>query len=255
MKRDCVSSFGLKVMQKLETGRRASLLKNGGVRVGNTEAPASLLKNLASQDLIAFHEGESVALSEVGRMYLRRMKSVQSCAKGKQISSGVNIFRSQHSRIVIEKKAGSKSEKVRRNIGETPLGWLLRRKDKDGRPHITEDQFEAGEKLAEDYEYAGLMARTVSYYDGVPISGKKYFSGTGENQTVTQVAARQRVRSALEYVGPGLSDILVRVCCYHEGLELAEKNLTWPTRSAKLVLKIALDRLVDFYKPGKLPNR
>lgn len=252
MEGDYVSSFGLRVLQKLDSGRKASLLRDGGLSLGAIRAPASLVKNLAKQDLIVFRETGSVALSDAGLMYLRRVKSLRSLALNKNPANQENIFRAQHSRIIVEEiKVGKKSQKVRKNIGETPLGWLLRRKDRDGKPHISEAQFDAGEKLAMDYEYAGLLPRTVSYYDGVPASGKKYYSNVAGNQPMTQVAAKQRVNSALNFVGPGLSDILVRVCCYHEGLELAEKNLVWPTRSAKLVLKIALDRLVKYYKPGK----
>ncbi len=251
MEGDYVSSFGLRVLQKLDSGRKASLLRNGGLSLGTIRAPASLVKNLARQDLIVFCETGSVALSDAGLMYLRRVKSLRSLALNKNPTNQENIFRAQHSRFIVEeKKVGRKYEKVRKNIGETLLGWLLRRKDKDGKPHISEAQFDAGEKLAMDYEYAGLLPRTVSYYDGVPASGKKYYSNVAGNQPMTQVAAKQRVNAALKFVGPGLSDILVRVCCYHEGLELAEKNLVWPTRSAKLVLKIALDRLVKYYKPG-----
>ena len=95
------------------------------------------------------------------------------------------------------------------------------------------------------------MPRTVSYYDGVPVSGKKYYSSVRDDPSLTQMAAKQRVNAALDSIGPGLADVLIRVCCFHEGLEQAEKNLAWPTRSAKLVLKIALERLADYYQPGK----
>ena len=247
-----VSSFGLKALQKLENGRQGNLLQDGGVAIGPIRAPATLVQNLARQDLIMFPDRGRVALSDAGVMFLRRMKSVRSLALNKKSTAQENIFRAQHSRFVIEEtRVGKKCEKVRKNIGETPLGWLVRRKDRDGKPHITEAQFDAGERLAMDYEYAGLMPRTVSYYDGVPAPGKKYYSGASNDQTMTQIAAKRRVNAPLDFVGLGLSDILVRVCCCHEGLELAEKNLAWPTRSAKLVLKIALDLLVDFYKPGK----
>ena len=59
--------------------------------------------------------------------------------------------------------------------------------------------------------------------------------------------ARARVAAALEELGPGLSDIVLRCCCYLEGLETAEKRLGWSARSAKIVLRIALIRLRKHY--------
>jgi hypothetical protein len=45
-----------------------------------------------------------------------------------------------------------------------------------------------------------------------------------------------------------LSDILWRVVCSGDALAMAEKALDWPVRSGKLVLRIALDRVADFYR-------
>ena len=59
--------------------------------------------------------------------------------------------------------------------------------------------------------------------------------------------ARVRVAKAMEALGPGLSDIVFRICCFLEGLETAEKRLGWSARSGKVVLKIALERLAVHY--------
>ena len=50
--------------------------------------------------------------------------------------------------------------------------------------------------------------------------------------------------------GKGLAHILWRVACAGEGLPEAEKALDWPARSGKLVLKLALERVADFYRVG-----
>ena len=42
-----------------------------------------------------------------------------------------------------------------------------------------------------------------------------------------------------------------RVICSGEAMPVAEKALGWPVRSGRLVLRLALDRLADFYRlPG-----
>ena len=48
--------------------------------------------------------------------------------------------------------------------------------------------------------------------------------------------------------GPGLADVLWRVVCAGEALTAAERALEWPSRSAKLVLRFALDRVAGFYR-------
>jgi hypothetical protein len=61
------------------------------------------------------------------------------------------------------------------------------------------------------------------------------------------MAARDRVGKALSYLGPGLADSALRVCCFLEGLEACERRMGWSARSGKVVLKIALQRLSRHY--------
>ncbi len=63
-----------------------------------------------------------------------------------------------------------------------------------------------------------------------------------------QAAARDRFNGAIDHAGADLSDVLWRVVCAGEGLPDAERALGWPVRSGKLVLKIALDRVAQFYR-------
>jgi hypothetical protein len=72
----------------------------------------------------------------------------------------------------------------------------------------------------------------------------------GLNATERQIAAKDRFHGALREAGNGLQDILWRVVCAGESLSHAEKELGWPVRSGKLVLKLALDRVADFYRIG-----
>jgi hypothetical protein len=72
----------------------------------------------------------------------------------------------------------------------------------------------------------------------------------GLSSTERQIVARQRFNGAIAAAGQGLEDILWRVVCAGEGLPEAEKSLQWPARSGKLVLKIALGRVADYYRIG-----
>ena len=54
-------------------------------------------------------------------------------------------------------------------------------------------------------------------------------SGVGHGPS----AARKRVADAVADLGPGLSDVLLRGCCYLEGIEAAEKVLGWSAGSRR----------------------
>jgi hypothetical protein len=82
----------------------------------------------------------------------------------------------------------------------------------------------------------------------------------GVTLTETVIAAKQRFGRAMKAVGPGLNDLLFDVCCHLMGLEDAESDFGWPRRSGKIVLAIALDRLVAHYGltvigPARAPMR
>jgi Domain of unknown function (DUF6456) len=106
---------------------------------------------------------------------------------------------------------------------ETPLQWLRRRKDKSGRPLLTEAQFRAGERLAEDYWHAQLMPRVTANWSALAPGERTRRSapGAGVEMRDAVAAARQRVGRALEAAGPEMAGLLVDVCCHETGLEAA----------------------------------
>lgn len=128
------------------------------------------------------------------------------------------------------------------NLAESPLSWL------HARGHLSERQFDAGERLRADYERAQLGPSVTMRWDPVRIKG--HGCDVGLSATERQIAAKGRFDAALAEAGSGLSDILWRVVCAGEGMPDAEKALEWPARSGKLVLKLALDRVADFYRIG-----
>jgi hypothetical protein len=67
------------------------------------------------------------------------------------------------------------------------------------------------------------------------------------NMTEGSVAARQRVRLALEAAGPEFAGLLLDVCCFLKGIEDVERERIWPRSSAKIVLRLGLDRLARHY--------
>lgn len=140
------------------------------------------------------------------------------------------------------KEEGAKrTRSVTVNLAESPLTWL------HARGHLSDRQFEAGERLRADWERAQLAPSITMRWDPVRVQG-------GGEQGLTpgerQIAAKARFDGAVAAAGSGLADILWRVVCAGESLPVAEKALAWPVRSGKLVLRLALDRVADFYRIG-----
>lgn len=128
---------------------------------------------------------------------------------------------------------------------ESPLAWLARRKGGNGRAMISSEQFIAGEKLRADFTRAQMTPRVTSNWSA-PTGRAAPGRGAGEMTDIV-VAARQRVRHAMEACGPEFSGLLLDVCCFLRGLEDIERERRWPQRSAKVVLQLALDRLARHY--------
>lgn len=135
------------------------------------------------------------------------------------------------------------------NDSESPIAWLRRRKDKDGRPMISSAQFDAGERLRAEFCFAQMTPRiTMNWSDAGPMKRGRRMGTSGGVELLDNVAAaRERVRQALAVVGPELAGVLVDVCCHLKGLEESERNAGWPQRSGKVVLQLALTRLARHY--------
>jgi hypothetical protein len=125
------------------------------------------------------------------------------------------------------------------NLAESPLSWL------HARGHLDDRLFDAGEALRGDYERAQLAPNVTMRWDPVRV---KTTGERGLSPTERQIAARRRFDGAIKAAGRGLEDILWRVVCTGEPLPEAEKGLGWPARSGKLVLRIALERVAEFYR-------
>ncbi len=143
------------------------------------------------------------------------------------------------SQIRSDRRHGRRTVTV--NLAESPLSWLRARNLVDAR------QFEAGERLRDDYEMAALGPSVTMRWDAAPLAKGRRGAPCGSDPTTRQVSAKQRFDRAVGMVGPGLSDILWRIVCAGESLPTAEKAMGWPTRSGRVVLTLALDRLADAY--------
>ena len=154
-------------------------------------------------------------------------------------------FAEQQSEFIGAPVVGEKPQGGRYTLAESPLSALARRREKDGKPFLEDDLVSAGERLREDFELAQMGARVAQNWEGFLGAAVTSGGGTGEDRAA---AARLRMSAALAELGPGLSDVALRCCCYLEGLETTEQRLGWSARSGKIVLRIALLRLKRHYE-------
>ena len=144
-------------------------------------------------------------------------------------------------RVTCDPAARRGRRSVTVNLGESPLTWL------HARGHLSDRQLDAGERLRADWERAQLAPSVTMRWDAVRIRGS---GDAGLTPGERQIAAKARFDAAVTTAGPGLADVLWRVACAGESLPVAEKALAWPVRSGKLVLRLALDRVADYYRLG-----
>lgn len=165
-------------------------------------------------------------------------------------SEAQNSFMAQNrnwgEKVVPDTETGE-PRRMRYNLAESPLAALARRRTKQGLPFLSEDLVTVGERLREDFELAQMGPRVTQNWDSFLTGGVQVGTSGDSGIGTGPEAARDRVSKALAELGPGLSDVALRCCCFLEGLELAEKRMGWSARSAKIVLRIALQRLKRHY--------
>jgi hypothetical protein len=218
-----------------------AVLARGGAKP-QLKISTDLVAEFRRRDWIApACSGDGFVLSDAGLGWLRRaMAESDPFATQHRIAARRDIVGEDGRRV-----------SVLVNEGESPLGWLFRRKGPDGRPLISGAQFAAGEKLRTDFTLARLTPRMGVDLTAPVVAGRRGAKGDFVLPEIV-LAAKQRVTRALAAVGPGLSDLLIDVCCHLKGLEAAEKEKGWPQRSAKVVLQIGLDRLAAHYGVGEV---
>lgn len=205
---------------------------------GLPSADAGAADALIKADLARRTSRGAVCITAAGRSYLAR----EAAMPGAEISA----FRAQHMTLTQGRSdIDGAVNAVLVNASESPLAWLARRKGRDGRTLIAPVQFVAGERLRADFTRAQMTPRVTSSWSSPMASGRA--GGQREWASDLTLAARQRVRRALDAVGPELAGPLLDVCCFLQGLEDVERARGWPPRSAKVVLQLGLERLAHHY--------
>jgi hypothetical protein len=209
----------------------------------------SVAQAFVLKDWIACRKAGRVAtytITQAGRVALRGMLDAEVPVDG--MAEAATPFADQH-RVWGEKVvvAPEGRKRVRYNLAESPIALMGRRRDKDGRVFLEGALVDAGERLREDFELAQMGPRVAQNWDRFLTAGDRGGFRPESGMGNGPASARDRVAAALRDLGPGLGDVALRVCCFLEGIEAAEKRMGWASRSGKIVLRIALMRLRRHY--------
>lgn len=144
------------------------------------------------------------------------------------------------------------SDNARRRQGEkTPLSLLARLKNRDGGLFLPREAFDAGETLARDFTLA-LMQPHITASLAPRMETRTAGMRADTEPSEMAMDARKRVTNALIALGPELADVALDFCCFEKGLEQIERERQWPVRSAKLMVRTALQVLTRHYRPQSI---
>jgi len=226
-----------KILRKLIAGSHLKPLADGSFAVvrrakdtanARTRAPSELVKALQARGLVQAHE-DGFAISDAGKGWFLRQ------------SAADNPFAAQHRTMaeVTVKDDDGQRIRVAVNMAESPLAMMRYRKNIDA------VQFEAGERLRRDYVMAQMMPRMTIDWSAPCISGTR--AAKPDDMPEKVLAAKHRFAAAMNAVGPELDNLLFDLCCDLRGVKEVEDVRGWPRASAKVVIRIALERLARHY--------
>lgn len=131
------------------------------------------------------------------------------------------------------------------NLTESPLARLASA-GPEGAAFLRPHQVEAGERLRHLVERAQLQPRLTMSYSAAHTAGGK---GVNRAAEIGDMAAEARMRLTELYrqLPRDCAEVVLDVCGFGKGLQQVESERGWPRRSAKLVLRIGLDRLAEIY--------
>lgn len=139
-------------------------------------------------------------------------------------------------------------EGVPLNLAESPLARLAAASGSEP-AFLARYQVEAGERVRRLVERARLNPRLTMNYAADQVAGGKGASHAGDMSDMA-ADARKALARLHEALPRDCAEVVLDVCGLEKGLQQVETERGWPRRSAKLVLRIGLDRLAEVWGIG-----
>lgn len=195
------------------------------VQPDGRRAPADEIDKLVASGALDGSRIECRSNSETARWLKRRLL-------------GTDDFPGQH-RIVAHRPDGQAV-----NLAESPLARLATAVGGEA-AYLERHHVEAGERVRRLVERAHLMPRMTMTYSASRTAG----NDAGKSGDISDMAAdaRRSLADIHRVLPRDCAGVVLDVCGLLRGLQEVERDRGWPRRSAKLVLRIGLDRLAEHY--------
>ncbi|MEQ1769156.1 MAG: DUF6456 domain-containing protein [Devosia sp.] len=210
-----------------------SARRDGGVYVtpsGHSMARVAVAQ-LASAGIVAV-EGQGCNANDATRNWLRR-----------RMLDG-DHFAGQHRELIAHGETTL-------NLAESPLSRLAAAVP-GAAPFLERHHVEAGERVRQLADRAGLQPRLTMTYSAERTIGTN--RNTARELSDFATDARKALAEIHAVLPHDCAAVVLDVCGLLKGLQQVEAERGWPRRSAKLVLRIGLDRLAEHfgYAPGAI---
>lgn len=132
---------------------------------------------------------------------------------------------------------------VRGHDPDAALRRLAALRDSNGAPWLNTAELSAATRLRADWDYAERGLVRGSDWASPPLGSTPRATNGAEAAMAARCDARRNVDAALSKLAPALRRVVERVCLHEQGLEAIERGESWPARSGKVALKLALGQL------------
>ena len=131
------------------------------------------------------------------------------------------------------------------SLDESPLARLAAAREGEA-PFLLAHQVAAGERVRLLVERARLSPRLTMSYEATRTAGGGGATGPADISD-SAVDARRKLDDVARLLPPDCRGVVFDVCGLLKGLQLVETERGWPRRSAKMVLRIALEQLATHW--------
>lgn len=196
------------------------------------------VRTLAAEGAIEAAGADAYVLSAAGRARAAR----DAAAPGE-------AYAGQHGEIVdrpvidgegeVRFARGYEADRVVRRLS------LLR--DGAGRAWLDRTELSAAARLKADWERGEIGLVRGSDWSAPPNGSAPRSANAQDSLMAARCDAQRRFTDALAALAPPLRIVVERVVLREQGLEALERAESWPARSGKLALKLALAQLAEAY--------
>ena len=202
---------------------------------------ASEVRDLASAGVIETVAEDAYVLSAAGHARAARERSAPAEA-----------YAAQH-RPIIDRYVIDGEGEMRIARGHDSDGVLRRLsmlRDSGGRAWFERAELAAASRLKSDWERGEIGLVRGSDWSAPPKAGGARSADAQDGAMAARCDAQRRFTDALAALAQPLRCVVERVVLREEGLEALERAESWPARSGKLALKLALAQLAAWYGSG-----